>query len=378
MRCLVLYHYPFHSGGESLQGELLYQGILNSKNYAVPLHFEDRFVKYFYLKNMNIDVSFGIGSWVNVPEIIKTPLKYGVTPVPWFNSDGWVAQYKKEFESLELMFTTSKWVKSVYDHDGIDASKIVPIHVGIDTDLFRPLNERVLIKNLRNMLGVKDHEKMILTVGGDTTSKGAQEMIKALAKVDEEFKDWKYICKSRDDEVMAGWRTEEINLAKELGIFDKMIFLKDDSTKEFMAYLLNAADIYAAPSRLEGFGLIQVEAMSCGKPVISIDKMGPSETILHNKTGFLAKVGEEIKLTSEWVYPHMGFEEKKRIKFDSPKTFAYRADIEDLRKYTLKLLQDDQLREDMGMQARQHVLKNLDYRNTSQRMIDITKDKLGL
>ena len=57
-----------------------------------------------------------------------------------------------------------------------------------------------------------------------------------------------------------------------------------------MPYILNAADIYAAPSRLEGFGMIQVEAMSCGIPVISINECGPKETIIHNKTGFLAKV----------------------------------------------------------------------------------------
>ena len=72
--------------------------------------------------------------------------------------------------------------------------------------------------------------------------------------------------------------------------------------------MLNACDIYAAPSRIEGFGMIQVEAMACGKPVVSINVGGPAETIIHNKTGFLAGVAEEVKLTEEWVYPHMGFE----------------------------------------------------------------------
>jgi len=100
-------------------------------------------------------------------------------------------------------------------------------------------------------------------------------------------------------------------LAESLGIKDKIIFVDDQFSQEFMVYLLNAADIYAAPSRIEGFGMIQVEAMSCGKPVISINKMGPSETIIHNKTGFLAKVSEEIKLDSEWVYPSMGFEKQE-------------------------------------------------------------------
>jgi glycosyltransferase involved in cell wall biosynthesis len=142
--------------------------------------------------------------------------------------------------------------------------------------------------------------------------------------------------------------------------------------------MLNACDIYAAPSRIEGFGMIQVEAMACGKPVISINVGGPAETIIHNQTGFLAGVAKEVRLTEEWVYPHMGFDEQVKVKFDNPKTFAYRADIEDLRKYTLKLLTDDKLREEMGKKAREHAVKNFDYRVTSKKMLDVIKEKLEL
>ena len=203
-------------------------------------------------------------------------------------------------------------------------------------------------------------------------------MFKALAEVDKEFKNWKYVCKSWPSEEATEWREKEEELVNELGIQNKVIFLDDYFTQEFMAEILNACDIYAAPSRIEGFGMIQVEAMACGKPVISIDKMGPGETIIHNKTGFLAKVAEEIKLDEEWAYPSMGFKTKHIVKFDSPKTFAYRADIEDLRKFTLALLTDDELCKKMGQQGREHVLKNLDYRDISKKMIDITKERLDL
>lgn len=378
MKCLVLYAYPPEPDGQSLQGDLLYRGILHNKHQAFPCHFKDGMQKRFYLKNYKPDAVFGIGYWGNVPEIVREPLRHGIKPIPWFNADGWVANYQEEFNQLDLMFTTSDWVRDIYKRDGVDVSKIIPMHIGIDTDTFRPTNNLDYKKAIRKMLGIKENEKIILTMGGDVTSKGAQEMIKALAKINEEFQDWKYVCKSWPSECASNWRDKERELAEELGILDKIVFIDDEFSQEFMVEMLNTCDIYAAPSRLEGFGMIQVEAMSCGKPVISIDKMGPGETILHNKTGFLAKVAEEIKLSEELVYPHMGFNKKGVIKFDSPKTFAYRADIEDLKKFTLKLLTEPELCKKMGEQARQHVINKLDYRDISRKMIEIAIDKLKL
>jgi len=378
LKCTVLYHYPPECDGTSLQGDLLYRGLLNSKVHVIPCNHTDNAQKEFYFTKFKPDVSFGVGFWGNVPEIIKFPMKYGVKPIPWFNADGWVANYHDEFNSLELMFTTSNWVKQTYKRDDVDISKIIPMHIGIDTDAFRPTSNPKYNAEIRKIFGVKEDEKMILTIGGDVTSKGAQEMMKSLAEVDKEFKNWKYICKSWPSQCASEWRQHEIRLANELGIQDKVMFVDDRFSQEFMVHLLNATDIYAAPSRLEGFGMIQVEAMACGKPVISINKMGPGETIIHNKTGFLAEVAEEVKLEGEWVYPSMGFKRKEIIKFDSPKTFAYRANIKDLTKYTLKLLTDEELSRKMGEQGREHVVNNLDYRDTAKKMLDITKEKLNL
>ncbi len=378
MKCLVFYPYPVEPDGQSIQGDMFCKGINLNGDKSYPCHFRDSPQKEFFIKHLKPDVAFGIGFWGNVPEIIQEPLRHGVTPVPWFNADGWVANYQEEFNKLDLMFTTSSWVRDIYKRDGVDVSKIYPAHIGIDTDFFKPLNDSDSNKLIRKMFNIKEHEKLILTIGGDVTSKGAQEMFRALAQLNEEFKDWKYVCKAWPSECAGDWRVIEEELIRELGIEDKVIFLDDEFSQEFMVHLLNACDIYAAPSRIEGFGMIQVEAMACGKPVISINKMGPSETIIHNKTGLLAKPAKEIKLTEEWVYPHMGFNEQKKVQFETPKTFAYRADINDLKQFTLKLLTDDLLREKMGKAAREHTVETLDYRVTSKKMIDITKEKLGL
>lgn len=272
MKALVLYPYPVESDGVSLQGDYLYKGLLNNGVYSFPCHFRDSIQKEFYLRHFKPDVAIGVGFWGNVPDIIRDPIKWGVTPVPWFNADGWVANYQTEFNQLKLMFTTSEWVRQIYKRDGVDVSKIVPMHIGIDTNLFRPNLNKEINLAVRRMLGVRDNEKMILTMGGDVTSKGAQEMIKALAMIDDEFKEWRYVCKSWPSDNAHHWREKEEALADELGIRDKITFIDDMWSSEFMANVINACDIYAAPSRIEGFGMIQVEAMACGKPVISIDK----------------------------------------------------------------------------------------------------------
>ena len=138
MRCLVLYAYPPEPDGQSLQGELLRRGILNHKHEAIPCHFKDSMQKQFILKHIKPDVSFGIGFWGNVEDIVREPLKHNVKPVPWFNADGWVANFQKEFNKLDLMFTTSQWVKDIYKRDGVDVSNVVPMHIGVETDVFKP------------------------------------------------------------------------------------------------------------------------------------------------------------------------------------------------------------------------------------------------
>ncbi len=48
---------------------------------------------------------------------------------------------------------------------------------------------------VREALGVSPDQIMILTVGGDAASKGAQEVMQALAVIDAKSPDWKYVCK---------------------------------------------------------------------------------------------------------------------------------------------------------------------------------------
>ncbi|MDP3991219.1 MAG: glycosyltransferase family 4 protein [Candidatus Nealsonbacteria bacterium] len=380
MKSLILYAYPPDSSGLSLQGDMLYRGMKENGEEVMPCHWEGKLQKEWIYNYFQPDVAIGVGYWGYTPEIILHPQKFGITPVPWLIADGWVANYHDVLNGLPLIFVTSEWVKKTYERDGVDTKNFEVAHVGIEPDLFKSIPKTdPRIKKLRQMLGVGPDEKLILTVGGDVTSKGAQEVLKALALINPEFSKWKYVCKSWGGDCFRGHLKEELGLIKELGLEkEKILHFEGQNSREFMPYLLNAADIYAAPSRLEGFGMIQVEAQACGIPVVSIDAMGPKETIIHNETGFLAKVESTVNLESELVYPEMGFEKETRIFFDKPKTFAHRASVEDLAKYLLILLTDEKKRIEMGKEARVHALKNFHYRDIAAFMTARIKARLGL
>jgi glycosyltransferase involved in cell wall biosynthesis len=68
-----------------------------------------------------------------------------------------------------------------------------------------------------------------------------------------------------------------------------IIWLKNDWFEpEEIVQLFSHASVYCCPSIYETFGLVAVEAMACGTPVVATDIGGLNETIAHRKTGFLA------------------------------------------------------------------------------------------
>jgi glycosyltransferase involved in cell wall biosynthesis len=365
--------------GVSIQGEMLYRGLREIGLQTMCCDREAKAEKELIFKTFKPKVAIGVGYWGDAPHIIKHPMEHGVTPVPWLNADGWISNYHDLLNSLPLIMATSRWVKHTYKRDGVSDKNIEVMPIGIDVQEMRPLSgDDIRVQEMRKMLNIKPHQKVIMTAGGDTTSKGFQEMLQALGKIDKEFGDWVYIGKSWEARTPYYHYKEELKMMRKFGIRKKIRFLEGPLSRDFMCALINACDIYAGPSRIDGFGMIQVEAQACGKPVLGIQSMGLLDTVVHNKTGFLAKVGEEIKLTEEWVYRDQGFRKRQLIKFDEPKTFGVRADVDDLAEHLLKLLTDDGLRERMGRQAREHAVKNFNYVKTSKDIAELIEKKLGI
>ncbi len=379
MRILVMYDYPPSPGGLATQGYLLYRGLRELGVEAFPVPFESAQEKEWYYRWLQPDIAVGVGYWGHTPDLILHPQRYGVRAIPWLVVDGYLGDYLEILNALPLILVTSNWVKDVYARDGLDPSKIEVLPVGCDTDSFIPMEKKdPKVVAVREALGVSPEEIMILTVGGDAASKGAQEVMQALAIIDKEAPNWKYVCK-----VWPQPRTEQQNLldlqlAEHLGINKNVIYTTSRVSRNFMPYLMAACDIYTGPSRLEGFGMTQVEAGACGKPVIGIKAMGMLDTLVHGQTAFLAEVADEIRITERTLGEEEGYEHSHRVVFRRPQTADYRASVHDIAKYLLRLMTDEKLRQSMGEAARKRVVEKFDYRFVARNFIQITSERLRI
>ncbi|MBN2174336.1 MAG: glycosyltransferase family 4 protein [Bacteroidales bacterium] len=267
VKVLVLYDYPPSPGGLATQGDLLYRGLLEMGVYAYAVHFESAQEKEWYYRWFEPDVVVGVGYWGHTPQLVLHPQRYGVQPVPWLVADGYIANYQEILNALPLVLVTSNWVKEMYVRDGIDSDNIEVLPVGCDTDSFISHSKSdPKILAVRDSLGISPDQVMILTVGGDAASKGAQEVMQALAIIDAKAPDWKYVCKVWPQPRTKAQNLLDLEMATHLGIEKNVVYTTSTISKTFMPYLFGACDIYAAPSRLEGFGMPQIEAGACGKP----------------------------------------------------------------------------------------------------------------
>jgi len=379
MKVLVMYDYPPTPAGLSTQGELLRQGLCACDVDVHGVHFESPQEKEWYYRWFKPDVVVGVGFWGHTPHIILHPQRCGVAAVPWLVADGYIAAYHEILNELPLILVTSTWVKETYVRDGINEKIIEVLPVGCDTENFSPRDrDDPKIKAIREALGVADDQIMILTVGGDATSKGAQEVMQALAMIDAEAPDWKYVCKVWPQPRTVKQNLVDLQLAVQLGIDKNVVYTTNVVSRNFIPYLLAACDIYAAPSRLEGFGMLQVEAGACARPVIAMDAMAFRDTMVHGETALLASVEQEIRIGEAVLGEDHGFENGHRVVFPHLCTAEYRASAKDVAQHLLTLMRDAELRRAMGDAGRRRVVERFDYRIVAKQFVTLVQQRLGI
>ena len=179
---------------------------------------------------------------------------------------------------LNKIFAVSDSLKELLEINGI--KNIKTIHNGIDLDEWQIKNAEIEdFKKKYNLI----NKKVIIFSGRLIEAKGGDELIKSLALVKQKFSNFVLLVVGKQ------WAyTEKMKrLANEFGIGDKIIFT-DQLEEAELKSAYHGSDISIFPSLcFETFGMANLEAMVCKKPVISSFFGGPSEVVVDGETGYL-------------------------------------------------------------------------------------------
>ena len=162
------------------------------------------------------------------------------------------------------------------------SGKVEIVPYGIDLDIFSLGGKKDIINKLRSNY---KNKKVLLFIGRLVPYKGLEYLISAMPEVVKEFRDVKLIIVG-DGPLMPKLES----LVFRLKLTDYVEFVSGlHNTKTPHYYHLS--DIFVLPSvyKAEAFGIVQLEAMACGKPVIStdVDGSGISFVNQNNKTGIV-------------------------------------------------------------------------------------------
>ncbi|HHY91259.1 MAG TPA: glycosyltransferase family 4 protein [Clostridiales bacterium] len=245
--------------------------------------------------------------WITPYAASQTPIPYVVTAhgtdLKGFKKDPRYHPYalegaKKAKKVITISKQVDREVKALY---GIEDEARELILNGYDQTLFHPMEiskEKVLKK-----FGIDTVPKYIVSFAGKLTHfKGADVLLKA-AKIYEN---------SFPGEIATlivgnGELYDELNqLKSELSL--QNVFFLGHIPQKSLAEIYNIADVHVVPSRVEPFGLVAVEALACGAPVVGTNQGGLADFI-HPDVGQLVDVDDDLAL-SEAIQEELTREDK--------------------------------------------------------------------
>jgi len=211
-------------------------------------------------------------SWFRVP---YTVLTYG--------KEVWCSLPKTQRQALQR--ANAIWTISRYTRDrlcvanDIDRDHVCLLPCTIDSTHFTPGEKST---ELLGRYGLRDDAKTLVTVArlwsGDIY-KGVDVTIRALPTIRQHYPNIQYVVVGRGDD-----QPRLAQLARDLGVETHVVFAGFVPTEDLRAHY-RLADLYVMPSQ-EGFGIVYLEAMACGVPVLSGDRDGSAEPLQDGRLGW--------------------------------------------------------------------------------------------
>jgi starch synthase len=165
----------------------------------------------------------------------------------------------------------------------IDADKVVVVHNGIDLEAFQAAENKELVR----ANGVDPEMRSVVFVGRITQQKGLPYLLKAARELPDDVQI--VLCAGAPDtpQILAEVTSLVADLRK---VRNNVIWIEKHLSRSELIAVLSSATVFACPSIYEPLGIVNLEAMACGIPVVATATGGIPEVVSHNETGLLVPI----------------------------------------------------------------------------------------
>lgn len=214
-------------------------------------------------------------------------------------------QLKKALSNSDKILAVSNYTRDrVLKEQNLSSNQVVLLPNTFDANRFeiRPKPTYLLEK-----YNLQPNQPVILTVNrlcASESYKGYDKVLEALPKIKAEIPDVHYIIVGKGDD-----RDRLENYIKELGL-NHSVTLAGFVPDEELCNYYNLCDVFAMPSKLEGFGIVYLEALACGTPCLGGNQDGAIDALCNGKFGALidpdnvAEIAQTLIEILEKTYPN--------------------------------------------------------------------------
>ncbi|MEO0838496.1 MAG: glycosyltransferase [Cyanobacteria bacterium J06632_19] len=242
--------------------QMLTQGLLQRPNLVISTHLNFTIISYWLKRLTGIPywtIAHGIEAWD-----IKNPA------------------LNNALHHADLILAVSNYTRErLIQGQQIDPKKVVILPNTFDQNRFQPAPKP---KYLLKQYGLKPEQAVILTVArlaGSERFKGYEQVIQAIPQIRQTIPDIRYIIvgkgkdKARIEQLIAQLELQDcVTLAG---------FVPDEQLCDYY----NLCNVFAMPSKREGFGIVYLEALACGKPVLGGNQDGAVDALCRGELGAL-------------------------------------------------------------------------------------------
>jgi alpha-maltose-1-phosphate synthase len=305
---------------------------------------------YSHLGGVLIKQAYGIPLVVTIHSL--EPLR------PWkreqlaggYELSSWVE--RTALQMADAIIAVSEGTRQdVLTHFDVDPARVRVVHNGIDAALYHP----VAATDALDRYGVRKDQPYVLFVGRITRQKGIIHLVRAIDEIDRSAQ--VLLCAGAPD-------TPEIAAEMEQAVAEVqarrpgVMWVQEMVPRDAVVELYTHAAVFCCPSIYEPFGIINLEAMACGTPVVASAVGGIPEVVVDGETGYLVPLDQQTESPFEPV---------------DPARFSH-----DLASAVNRLLADPALRERMGQAGRRRVEEHFTWSAIARRTAELYESLLPL